>query len=107
MLNTVRDIPIREVSFNEYKSFTKQIVDKCQLGFPVTISLVINETIAMVKHSHRGNLEQLRERFLTNDGVEVITIEEFNKGIEKDKDMVRVDINYYEGKNFIITDIKL
>lgn len=108
MNDIIQDIAIRGITHREYRAFTMQIVDKGQLGFPLTISLLLNGTLIAVKYNFGQNdFEKLKENYLNQENVEVVSIDEFNRESSKVKNKVQINKKYYEGKNFVITNVQL
>jgi len=111
MNNFIQEVNVREVSHKEYRAFTRQSVDKGQLGFPLMVTLLVDDTLIAVKYNFSASVEdelnRIKKMYLNQQDIEVVSIDEFNYEASKSKDKVRINKSYYENKNFIITGVKL
>lgn len=96
---------IREVTYEEYKDFCGKIINKLQLGFSNTVSILRGNEILMVKQSFKDNYQKELNEKIKNDfkGLDLVTLDEFNKGVSKDSNSkIFFKDGYYKDKHFLI-----
>lgn len=96
----MKDMKIREATYKEYKDFSKKIHDKVQLGESNSVFLLEGNYLVGIKLT--SSILKDKDNFLSIAEFDELSIEGFNSGVLKEKEIVKVVVDFYKGKNFII-----